>query len=129
MPPDGKDDEEQIDLLLGVFNGQMGLETVKGKRPGTTVITGQISVNGKRTEEKGENGESRENGENGVEHVTWKLWDRECWLISETGEIFTDYEYVQLLLCHASRLTGEAPFLLDELFISRSFSNVKVYLP
>jgi hypothetical protein len=24
--------------------------------------------------------------------VSWRIWDRECWYIPETGEVFTDYE-------------------------------------
>lgn len=86
MPPDGKDDDEQLERLLGVFSGSMGLSTAKGKRPGTTVLTGQISLNGDKPEGS--------NGVNGVENVAWKIWDRECWYIPETGEIFTDYEWV-----------------------------------
>ena len=79
------------------------METVRGKRPGTTIMTGQINVNGEKPRAIGENGvngmkeengEQKENGENGVEHVAWKIWDRECWFIPETGELFTDYEYV-----------------------------------
>ncbi len=66
----------------------MGLSTTKGKKAGTTVVTGQISVNGGVKAE----------GENGVENVAWKIWDRECWYIPETGEIFTDYEWVLPLL-------------------------------
>ncbi len=81
MPPDGKDDEEQLDRLLGVFSGGMGLTTTKGKRPGQTLVTGQISLVDPKAE-----------GENGVENIAWRITDRECWYIPETGEIFTDYE-------------------------------------
>ncbi len=88
MPPDAQTEEEQLDRLLGVFSGTMGLSTTKGKKAGTTVVTGQISVNGGVKAE----------GENGVENVAWKIWDRECWYIPETGEIFTDYEWVLPLL-------------------------------
>ena len=78
IPPDASTDEEQLDRLLGVYNGASGLATTKGKKPGQTLLTGQIATNGDE--------------ENGVENVAWKVWDRECWYIPETGEIFMDYE-------------------------------------
>ena len=82
IPPDADNDEEQLERLLGVFSGNMGLSSTKGKRPGTTVVTGQLILDG----------HAEDSEKNEVENVAWRIWDRECFYIPETGEIFTDYE-------------------------------------
>ncbi|WWD21446.1 hypothetical protein CI109_105931 [Kwoniella shandongensis] len=108
IPPDGKDDEEQLDKLLSVFRGDfgggivakggrksMGGRTAQTVGPLTATATSTVNVNG-----DGENGTAEPlvnvNGdaktENGVPIVAWRIHDRECWYLPETGEIFTDYE-------------------------------------
>jgi len=89
MPPDASTDEEQLERLLGVFTGGNGLITSKGKKPGQTLVTGQINVNGNGLKAEGE-GEGE--GQNGLENIAWRVYNRDCWFIPETGEIFTDYE-------------------------------------
>jgi hypothetical protein len=90
IPPDGKDDEEQLDKLLFVFredttNGAAA-PVVKGRKSGVTKMVGPADLNGLIEKP---NGEVDEQGQVGT---TWRVWDRECFYIPETGEIFTDYE-------------------------------------
>lgn len=90
MPPDGKDDAEQLEKLLAVFRGEFtnGQTTVVGKKSkGKAVVPNSNMVNG----------ESPQDGEPSAivqedPAVAWRIHDRDCWYIPETGEIFTDYE-------------------------------------
>ncbi|OCF58877.1 hypothetical protein L486_03368 [Kwoniella mangroviensis CBS 10435] len=96
LPLDGKDDEEQLDILLSVFRGGMN-----GVQPASSSTSASAQgVNG--TSGKGKKGRaSLANGKNNDEDAQngghrfgpfWKSSDKECWYIPETGEIFTDYE-------------------------------------
>lgn len=90
IPPDGKDDAEQLEKLLAVFRGEFtnGHTTVVGKKSkGKAVAPSSTMVNG----------ESPQDGEPSATvqeepAVAWRIHDRDCWYIPETGEIFTDYE-------------------------------------
>ncbi|RXK37512.1 hypothetical protein M231_05233 [Tremella mesenterica] len=88
MPPDGKDDDEQLSKLLSVFRGEFadGATTAKGRRPGTMILTGQVFADDKT------NGVKEEDAVSATPAGSWKIHDRDCWYIEETGEIFTDYE-------------------------------------
>jgi hypothetical protein len=98
--PDGKDDEEQLDKLLYVFREDQANGTAtaavtgKGKKAGLVKVMGQADMNGLMG--KVANGHGHEHGEaqEAQAGTTWKVWDRECFYIPETGEIFTDYEWV-----------------------------------
>ncbi|KAK8847357.1 hypothetical protein IAR55_005214 [Kwoniella newhampshirensis] len=106
IPPDGKDDEEQLEKLLSVFRGEFGggvvagpggarggRKSIAGKPTGpvTATMTSAVTVNGENGMET-QNGNGDAKGENGGPAVAWRIHDRECWYLPETGEIFTDYE-------------------------------------
>nr|XP_019047247.1 hypothetical protein I302_03855 [Kwoniella bestiolae CBS 10118]OCF26177.1 hypothetical protein I302_03855 [Kwoniella bestiolae CBS 10118] len=91
LPLDGKDDEEQLEILLSVFRGEMN-----GVQPSVSTSTnGNSSSTGKGKKGRASlaNGNGHGNGEevNGIKPF-WKSSDKECWYLPETGEIFTDYE-------------------------------------
>lgn len=120
VPPDGDNDEDQLQALSRVFedgfvNGSMG----KGKKAGTWIVNGSVNfgpavgaVSGEVKQEDVQEG-LKQNGEgshpqtNGTGEMlpppapgavpteSWKITDREVFYIPETGEIFTDYECVQ----------------------------------
>ncbi|OWZ33000.1 hypothetical protein J007_05493 [Cryptococcus neoformans] len=90
IPPDGKDDAEQLEKLLAVFRGEFtnGQTTVVGKKSKGKAVAPSSSI---------VNGESPQDGEPSATvqeepAVAWRIHDRDCWYIPETGEIFTDYE-------------------------------------
>ncbi|ORY30989.1 hypothetical protein BCR39DRAFT_100098 [Naematelia encephala] len=92
MPQDGKDDEEQLDRLLSVVRGEMGgVAAIQrgGKRAGHHRQS--LTANGALPTPYGD-GTGVNGAANGEKNATWKIWDRECFYLPETGEIFTDYE-------------------------------------
>lgn len=118
VPLDADNDEEQMELLQKVFRGEFegaqgNVGPGKGKKAGTKLLNplplSANAINGAleavAQQSNGVNGvngpietlaEGMQNGEqhvNGVEKpVHWRIWDRECFYLPETGEIFTDYE-------------------------------------
>lgn len=88
--------------IAGVISGQ----ELQGIAQG--VVNGHSNGNGAGEAENlaslqgaGENGDVEMNGQAegdviaaaaAVAPINWRIWDRECWFIPETGEIFTDYE-------------------------------------
>ncbi|WVR04567.1 hypothetical protein IAU60_001574 [Kwoniella sp. DSM 27419] len=94
-PPDGKDDEEQLDRLLAVFKGQMaGVShgTGKGKRA-AKASAAALPANGRANGPDAESSNGVVNGHVEQEQpAAWRAQDRECWYMPETGEIFMDYE-------------------------------------
>ncbi|ORX38861.1 hypothetical protein BD324DRAFT_648971 [Kockovaella imperatae] len=102
LPPDGKNEEEQMDKLLTVFRGDFpgasgNVGPGKGKRAGVRVLNHHLNngaaasspANGSKVNESAQDGEA-ETGDAGP--ITWRIWDRESFFIPATGEIFTDYE-------------------------------------
>lgn len=90
MPPDGKDDAEQLEKLLAVFRGEFtnGQTTVVGKKSkGKAVVPNSNMVNGESPQDGEPSATVQEDPA-----VAWRIHDRDCWYIPETGEIFTDYE-------------------------------------
>ncbi|WVQ97999.1 hypothetical protein IAU59_005119 [Kwoniella sp. CBS 9459] len=101
LPADGKDDDEQLDKLLSIFRGEVAgvsssptTNTSKGKKASAKALTSSlpngVKANG-HMEAEGANGHATERT-SGQATVNWKLQDKECWYMPETGEIFTDYE-------------------------------------
>ena len=121
-PPDATTDEDQLGRLLSVFQEDFVIgERVKGKRAGVVKVTGVVKLPGLApaveaippdTLAVAEGGlvtetnsgdvlpsaEVTANGGGGAGVGTWRITDRECFYIPETGEIFTDYEYVLQLI-------------------------------
>lgn len=113
VPPDADNDEQQLKLLSRVFDE--ATSAGRSKKAGTWILNG--SLDGIKDEQgQAQNGESSNshahthtNGNsNGSAHgemlpppipssESWKVTDREVFYIPETGEIFTDYEYVHPL--------------------------------
>lgn len=98
LPADGNNDEEQMDKLISAFKGDfpgvMGTAAVKlkkGKRESLAAGSNGAKANGHDGDGAGVAGPSS-NGVSNPEPISWKSWDRECFYIPETGEIFTDYE-------------------------------------
>ncbi|WVF69958.1 hypothetical protein IAT40_004743 [Kwoniella sp. CBS 6097] len=99
LPAEGKDDDEQLDKLLSVFRGEVAgvssshgpVPGAKGKKASAKALANGIKANGHGDAEK-VNGHGGENGHQTTTTVNWKLQDKECWYMPETGEIFTDYE-------------------------------------
>ncbi|WRT64827.1 uncharacterized protein IL334_001763 [Kwoniella shivajii] len=111
-PHDGKDDEEQLDKLLAVFRSDRdeqiegsgsgsGSGVGKNKKSHPRIIANlpngikhsQLHVNGNGDQITNGNGNGNANSsEESEAKITWKITDKECWYMPETGEIFTDYE-------------------------------------
>ncbi|OCF37381.1 hypothetical protein I316_00502 [Kwoniella heveanensis BCC8398] len=98
LPAEGKDDDEQLDKLLSIFRGEIAgisssSSTTGGSKGKKASLKNGAKTNG-HLESEGANGHA--GGENGqpsaAAAVNWKLQDKECWYLPETGEIFTDYE-------------------------------------
>ena len=103
IPPDGKDDEEQMAILTRVFRGEYAgaqghVGPGKGKKAGTRVIAtahGVANTTANRGRANGTAGSGAHEGEEheaGEEQVLYRIWDRDSYFIPETGEVFTDYE-------------------------------------
>ena len=109
IPPDATHDDGQLDKLLSVFRGEFAgasgnVGPGKGKKAGTRVLNQppQPPPNGVKQQPNGSAVAAAANAtldsaataqENGEQPVAWRIWDRECFYIPETGEIFTDYEW------------------------------------
>ena len=102
VPPDGKNEDEQMEKLLTVFRGEFAgaqgnVGAGKGKKAGTRVLSHLPPVNAVGSPVNGTkaNGNAAHDGTpegNEGGQVSWRIWDRECYIIPATGEIFTDYE-------------------------------------
>lgn len=101
--PEGDNDEEQIDRLITILHGEYsaGPGVGKGKgKGGANKLLGTVSTAElQKVVAPKMNGHAEGNGDaNGTEDAAgdnapaWRIWDRECFYIPETGEIFTDYE-------------------------------------
>lgn len=79
-----KDAKGRVREHVRVVNGQK-LYEVLGEVP--VVPIGEGGKKGKKGDEVVESGKGRKG-----EGEEWRVWDRECFYVKETGEIFTDYE-------------------------------------
>lgn len=82
----------------GVISGQELQGIVQSAVNGIKGEDEPANLNGTEEKPAGEEGDVNMDGhgqqgeEAAVAQVKWRIWDRECWYIPETGEIFTDYE-------------------------------------
>ncbi|WVQ76071.1 hypothetical protein IAR50_005708 [Cryptococcus sp. DSM 104548] len=112
IPPDASEEREQLDKLTSVFRGEF---------TGGTINLGNKAKKGKAAAEKAQavyagmpglpvqdaNGFIPEQEK--LSFVAWKIHDRDCFYIEETGEIFTDYESYA-----ARKAFYDQPIFVDE---------------
>lgn len=107
IPPDATDEDVQLDRLLAVFREDLGMKrkdrqgrvkehvrVANGREIKDALAAVGEGAAAEKKKTKGANGTGGEMPPPEIEGAEeeWRIWDRECFYVHETGEIFTDYE-------------------------------------